>query len=179
MEGIAGGLVIKKQGRVRYELLTDDGDVHAWETTAYYIPDLPCRLFSPQAHFQELFQSGLDPRETSAFTIKRNNGVITWETGSPTTLNFCETTHLPRLCVYRKALDSAKALALKGCVTDEVNQNLTSKRKLALCFHFRLGHIAFQHVQWLGRQGLLGPEGVKMGKDALAAPKCAVCQFGK
>jgi hypothetical protein len=81
--------------------------------------------------------------------------------------------------VYRNALDSAKALALKGCVTEEVNQNLTTKQKLALRFHFRLGHISFQHIQWLGRQGLLGPEGVKMGKDAITAPKCAACQFGK
>jgi hypothetical protein len=64
MEGIAGGLVIRQQGRVRYEILTDDGNVHPLETTAYYIPELPCRLFSPQAHFQGLFQSGLDPRET-------------------------------------------------------------------------------------------------------------------
>jgi hypothetical protein len=81
--------------------------------------------------------------------------------------------------VYRNALVSAKALALKGCVTDEVNQNLTTSQKLLLRFHFRLGHIAFQHIQWLGRQGLLGPEGVKMGKTSLTAPKCAACQFGK
>jgi hypothetical protein len=179
MEGIAGGLVIKQQGRVRYELLTDDGNVHELETTAYYMPELPCRLFSPQAHFQGLYQSGLDPRQTCDFAIKRNVGKITWETGSTTTVNFCETTHLPRLRVYRKALESAKALALKGCVTNEVNQNLTAKQKLALRFHFRLGHISFQHVQWLGRQGVLGPEGVTMGKDAVATPKCAACQFGK
>jgi hypothetical protein len=77
-------------------------------------------------------------------------------------------------------MDSAKALALKGCVTDEVNQNLTSTQKLLLRFHFRLGHIGFQHVQWLGRQGLLGPEGVTMGnKSNLTVPKCTVCQFGK
>jgi hypothetical protein len=179
MEGIAGGLQIRQIGRVRYELLTDNGNVHTLETTAYFMPDLPCRLFSPQAHFQEQFKSGMDPRESSDLSIKRNRGVITWENGSKTTLSFCETTHLPRLRVYRNALDSAKALALKGCVTDEVNQNLTTKQKLALRFHFRLGHIAFQHVQWLGRQGLLGPEGVKMGKDAITAPKCAACQFGK
>jgi hypothetical protein len=77
-------------------------------------------------------------------------------------------------------MDSAKALALKGCVTDEVNQNLTSTQKLLLRFHFRLGHIGFQHVPWLGRQGLLGPEGVTMGnKSNLTVPKCAACQFGK
>jgi hypothetical protein len=115
----------------------------------------------------------------SGFTIKRNRGVLTWQNGSETTVELCETTHLPQLRVYRNALDSAKALALKGCVTDEINQNLTPIQKIALRFHFRLGHIAFNHVQWIGRQGWLGPEGVKMGKSSLTTPKCAACQFGK
>jgi hypothetical protein len=180
MEGTAGGIKIQQKGRVGYELLTDEGDVHVLETTAYYMPELPCRLFSPQAHFQELYQSGLDPRERSHLSIRRKTGTITWGNSSTTALQYCENTHLPRLRVYRNAMDNAKALALKGCVTDEVNQNLTSTQKLALRFHFRLGHIAFQHIQWLGRQGLLGAEGVKMGgKTSFTIPKCAACQFGK
>jgi hypothetical protein len=88
MEGIAGGLQIRQKGRVKYELLTDAGDVHVLETTAYFMPDLPCRLFSPQAHFQEQFHSGLDPRETSNLSIRRNRGVITWENQSQTTHAF-------------------------------------------------------------------------------------------
>jgi hypothetical protein len=60
----------------------------------------------------------MDPRESSDLSIKRNRGVITWNNGSKMTLSFCEMTHLPRLRVYRNALDSAKALALKGCVTE-------------------------------------------------------------
>jgi hypothetical protein len=81
--------------------------------------------------------------------------------------------------VFQNALHSAKTLALKGSVTDEVNQNLTQIQKLALQLHFRLSHIAFQHVQWLGRQGWLSPEGVKMGMATRTAPKCAAGQFGK
>jgi hypothetical protein len=53
-------------------MLTDDGDVHVLKTTAYLIPELPCRLFSRQAHFQELFKNGLDPCESANFAIKRN-----------------------------------------------------------------------------------------------------------
>jgi hypothetical protein len=147
MEGIAGGLEIRQMGRVRYELLTDGGDVHVLETSAYLIPELPCRLFSPQAYFQEQFHLGLDPRESATFSIKRNISVLTWEDRSVTTVQFCNTMHLPRLRVYRNALDSAKALALKGCVTDEVNQNLTSIQKLALRFSFSVGtHIVPTHT---------------------------------
>jgi hypothetical protein len=162
-----------------YELLTDDGKVHVLDTTAYYMPELPCRLFSPQAHFRELVVLGNDPNAKAAFTVKHHQALVTWETSKTTTLNHCEFTHLPRLRVYSAALNSAKALALKGCVTDEINQNLTNIQKLALRFHFRLGHIGFQHVQGLGRQGTLGPEGVKLGKASLSISKCAACQFGK
>ena len=34
------------------------------------------------------------------------------------------------------------------CVTNEANQNLTLSHKELLRWHFRLGHIVFQHVQW-------------------------------
>jgi hypothetical protein len=72
MEGIAGGLLIRQKGRVRYELLTDNGEVHVLETTAYLMTELLCRLFSPQSHFYELHQSGLDPRKSCNFAIQRN-----------------------------------------------------------------------------------------------------------
>jgi Reverse transcriptase (RNA-dependent DNA polymerase)/GAG-pre-integrase domain len=64
-------------------------------------------------------------------------------------------------------------------VTEEANQNLTHQQKILLKWHFRLGHIGFATVQWLGRNGLLGPFGQKMGAARLDAPKCAACQFGK
>jgi hypothetical protein len=76
MEGIAGGLVVRQQGSIKYELLTDAGDIHVLKTTAYYMPKLPCRLFSPQAHFQEPFTSGQDLRKRSGLVIKHNHGVI-------------------------------------------------------------------------------------------------------
>jgi hypothetical protein len=94
-------------------------------------------------------------------------------------VELCETTYLPQLQDYRNALDSAKALAFKGCVTDDINQNLTPMQKTALQIYFQLRHVAFKHMQWIRRQGWLGPEGVKMGTSSLATPKCAACQFGK
>ena len=36
-----------------------------------------------------------------------------------------------------------------------------------------------QNLQWIGRQGWLGPIGEKMGSTTVDAPKCAACQFGK
>jgi hypothetical protein len=79
-------LFINRDGSVTYELLTDACDIHVLENTAYYMPELPCRLFSPQAHFQELFTSGQDPRKRSGLVIKSNRGVITWANDTTTTL---------------------------------------------------------------------------------------------
>ena len=42
-----------------------------------------------------------------------------------------------------------KSLASDICVTYEAYQNLTTSHKDLLQWHFRLGHIGFQHVQWL------------------------------
>jgi hypothetical protein len=111
---------------------------------------------------------------------------MTWEAGegeretkATVSIQYDFLTHLPTLRAYRCAYSTAKALTLKGCVTDEVNQNLTFKQKLLLRFHFRLGHLGFQAVQWLGRQGILGEQGLKMALGKLEAPKCAACLFGK
>jgi len=64
---------------------------------------------------------------------------------------------------------------LNLCVTDEVNQNLTASQKLLLKWHFKLGHLAFQHVQWLARQGYLP---AKISTVDVSTIKCASCRFG-
>ena len=66
---------------------------------------------------------------------------------------------------YQDVMTMANALALKGCVTDEVNQNLTYAQKMLLRAHYQLGHLGFKAVQWIGRQGWLGPLGEKMGQS--------------
>ena len=71
-------------------------------------------------------------------------------------------THLPKVWAYKNAVATASVLALKGNVDDDTNQNLTSAQKTLLRWHFRLGHIGFAWVQWLGQQGFLGVHGEKM-----------------
>ncbi len=80
---------------------------------------------------------------------------------------------------YRNALETANLLALKACLTDERNQNLTSAQKMLLRWHFKLGHTGFAAVQWLGRQGFFGPRGEAMGHARCDSPKCGTCLLGK
>jgi hypothetical protein len=90
-----------------------------------------------------------------------------------------DVTNLPQVRAYKSALSSVTALAMNWCVTNEMNQNLTQQQKILLKWHFRLGHLGFATVQWLGQNKMLGPFGEKMGAAHLLAPKCAACQFGK
>ena len=72
-----------------------------------------------------------------------------------------------------------KALTSHVCVTNEANQNLTPSQKELLRWHFRLGYIGFQHVQWLIRTGHLK---VKVNSKAVAnfeRLKYDACDFVK
>ena len=65
------------------------------------------------------------------------------------------------------------------CVTNEANQNFTPSQKNLLRCHFRLGHIGFQHVQWLIRTGRLKVQGNSKAVANCERPKFAACEFGK
>ena len=179
IDGIAGGLPITQQGQVRYELIDDKGSIQEIIADAYLIPGLGCRLFSPQSYFRQQFHTGLDPHANGHLHVNHDTSVLVLANKSKVTIHYDTMTHLPRLPAYSNALTSANALAIVGCVTDETNQNLTVQQKILLKWHFRLGHLGFNTVQWLGRQGVLGQFGDKMGAARLHAPKCAACQYGK
>ncbi len=175
--GIAGGLEAKQRGTIRYEVLTDQGNVATIRAEALLVPNLSTRLLSPQDYLWQLHTTGEDTK--ASFTTRALEAKLTWGSGETLTIEYDENTFLPVVRAYSSATQTAEALALRGCVTEEVNQNLTPGQKLLLRFHYKLGHLAFAAVQWLGRQGWLGPKGEKMGHQNLQAPKCAACQFGK
>jgi hypothetical protein len=179
MDGIAGGLMISQEGQVKYEIVDDRGSVQELIVDAYLIPSLPCRLFSPQSYFKQQHESNKDPHENCSMVVKHDKTLVTLANELVVTAYYDQQTYLPRIHAYKSALKSANILAMQGCVTEEINQNLTPQQKILLKWHFRLGHVGFATVQWLGRNGLLGPFGEKMGATRLAAPKCAACQFGK
>ena len=175
MSGIGGNVTVNQRGVVRYEVIDDDADIQVLLTHAYYTPAVQCRLFSPQAYLAEQSSAGTE----GEMVVRANKSVLKWANGKTLSIQYDESTNLPKVRAYKDAIDTASVLALKGNVDDETNQNLTSAQKTLLRWHFRLGHIGFAAIQWLGRQGFLGLHGEKMGAANLQAPKCAACQFGK
>ena len=59
------------------------------------------------------------------------------------------------------------------CVVDEENQNLSMNQKELLKWHFKLGHMQLDWVQWLGCKGYLPKQIANVAK-----PLCSSCQIG-
>ena len=95
------------------------------------------------------------------------------------TLPYDSSTFLPRLTLFQKGTGQKVLKAMAGTVTQETNQNLTPLRKLWLQWHFKIGHLGFEHVRWLGINGALGPQAQKIRQDDPSVPKCGACQLGK
>jgi hypothetical protein len=176
MDGIGGSLSATHEGQVHYEVINDSGEVSMIECTSLYMPKLQCRLYSPQCHFRELQSLG---KPEGSLRVTWDKSVLDLPASPSITISYEHTTHLPVMQAYKNIISTAESLAMTGCVTNEVNQNLTYLGKLLLQWHFKLGHVGFSTVKWIGRQGILGKLGEKMGQDQVKIPKCAACQFGK
>ena len=105
------------------------------EMQAYYLSQLKTRLLSPQA-FLKSNKSSLGSK--ACFSLYADRAALNLGGGERAEISipYDSTTHLPILRAYRNALSTANALTLKGCVSEETNQNLTFRQKLLLCFHF-------------------------------------------
>ena len=172
LTGIGGKLKASKEGIMRFEVITEKGDVVTVRTRGMYLPDLHCRLFSPQAYFKE--------HNNPDIYAKFNHKGIEFSLGNGNIVSTCyhELTHLPVIAGFTSALTTAKLMSMSGWVTDEHNRNLIMLQKYLLRWHHRLGHLGFQHLQWIGRKQWLGKLGEKIGKCNNPAPQCASCQFG-
>ncbi len=113
--------------------------------------------------------------------MKVNHKECTFVTsdGLSVDVDFHKQNFLPVMNCFLNAIKVAENLALEGSVISVDNTNLTFLQKTLLKWHYKLGHLGFQHVQFLGRQSWLGSVGYKIGKTTVQPPKCAACQFGK
>lgn len=179
MEGIAGSIYCTKKGTVHYEFMSDNGTKEIIEDESYYMPEMGCRLFSPQAYLQSLGMQS-DTPDNCNMIVYHDRAILSLKSGNKVTIPLHPRSQLPVLAVTID-LDSdvKKVKAYKGSVTDEVNQNLSVLQKHLLKWHNKLGHLYMQHVQWLGRKGLLDTHGSKWGSTKVIIPKCSACLLGK
>ena len=130
---------------------------------AYYVPGLPkyLRIISPQgirtsegykgtfiAHCHDEYDSYAE------LNLKEENPV--WQKVKPVERVYVKYDPKNNLPTHESTLPNHiekefKELASDVCVTNEANQNFTHSQKEQLQWHFILGHIGFQHIQWLIR----------------------------
>ena len=176
MDGIGATMEATHGGLLRYEFVMDDGTLGKFEGYGLYLPNMTCRLFSPQAYLSAYHAQ--HKRRAGTFSVDFNNTKFLRADGKVVTIPYDKVTRLPILQAFHSAEGVAESLAL-NCVTSEVNQNLTYLQKVLLQWHFKLGHVGFQNLQWIGRQGWIGKLAVKMGSTSVNPPKCAACLFGR
>ena len=139
------------------------------------------RLFSPQAYFHHC------PNHNGSFTISWSKLHLTLDNGKvhngkpikdilPCFID--KHSFLPMLTCFHDADKVALNLSSdSGCITNNSN-NLSPLQTLLLHFHFKLGHIGFQHLQWLLNSGIFGPLGIQCSSKDVTPPKWQSCIQG-
>jgi hypothetical protein len=172
--GIAGGLTVTQCGQVAWETVDDFGNIVSLQTKAFLQEQLPCRLFSPQAFLKHSSQKVDDHfRVYSDRAEVHQNGV------KLLTMPF-DSSFLPRITMFRRGTAQATLAALNATLVGETNSNISPWTKHWLRWHYKLGHLGFEHVRRLGVAGYLDTKALNLTKSELAAaPKCAACCYGK
>jgi hypothetical protein len=153
LKGLAKGLKIEGMGYVMWAVLDTRGMLRMLKLPAYYVPKTPVRLLSTTSLLQtyggetihmephQLTLSG-DPND---FT----RGAVVVHTDPSNNLPTCQ------IYSYGEPDRAVEALSTTLSVVSDENANLTEAQKELLRWHFRLGHLAFQKVQFLMRFGVL------------------------
>jgi hypothetical protein len=100
--------------------------------------------------------------------------VFYWKTGEALTIHYNHCSLLPVVQGYNNNSKQAACNTVESsnmCVIDEGNQNLTENQKELLKWHFKLGHMGLDWVQWLGREGFL-PKTVANFERSVCASCC-------
>ena len=92
-------------------------------------------------------------------------------TNATVTLPRDQATKLQKLRCFSDVMETAEAMA-NLCVTDDFSRNLTQLQKVLLQRNWKLGHVGFRRLQWIGRQGWSGKIGERFGVSSTQHPKC-------
>ena len=137
LDGISGSLSANQHGLARFEVFDDDGKICVLEQTMLYMPELKCRLWSPQFYFEAMSKNGggeeLSGGQEPHLSTYWNRSVLHLPKHT-ITMPHHHATRLPIIPGFKDALSTCKTLAMSS-VTDEINQNLSTLQKMLLQWH--------------------------------------------
>jgi len=178
LQGIAGGLIIEYVGVAQWETLDKNGDIVQFEEQVLIHKDLLNRLLSPQA-FLSRDRHGTPTGTTQSHCRIFHNQAESHKDGRHLLTMDFDSSFLPCLTLFKK---STAVHTLKGlnAVVHSSNSNLSEVKKLWLKWHYKLGHIGFQHILTLALGGFLDRASLSLHDCTIALrPTCAACQYGK
>jgi len=179
LTGICGTVEIKDQGEIKVQVVMDSGAIKEIATQAYWIPEMKCRLFSPQSFFQD----GKGGSNSGyQFVVERDSSCFKFGEGldNQLTLQMDPQTKLHQFKAYKSILTITNAHILQACVEDDDNKNLSRSQKLWFKLHCKLGHHSVKQIQCLARRGWLGSkEQAMLSRTVEIVPHCAACIMGK
>ena len=182
LNGIAKGLRIEGEGKVHWSFHDSSGKLRTLELPAYYVPKIRVRLLSTTSLLQTYSDETIKV-EAHQLTM---SGIEGDPNRSPIIALVNPENNLPTSQAYRQpaVLPAAECLNTTISAVNEANFNLSEPEKELLRWHYRLGHMSFQKIQFLMRSGVLtkSNHNRKLHQAACSLtqlPKCAACQYGK
>ena len=152
LQGLTKGLKIEAQGHVLWSFQDTKGQLRSLKIRAYLVPKAQVRLLSTSGLLQAY------PDET--ITIESHRLTLSG-TSDPTRGSIIAridpSNNLPTTLAYRysDAVETAQGLNAVVTTVSQSNFNLSEPQKELLRWHFRLGHVSMQTIQFLMCSGVL------------------------
>ena len=181
--GISKGLVVKRKGIVRWNLIDEKGVVRPLEVPALYVPNCKVHLLRPHSVIEKYDDESISMKE---YGMKLSGSTNDTTRGSVSAI-ISKANNLPSCIAFsdKGLTEAATALNASISVVHSSNTNLSQSEKFFLQWHWRLGHPGYNRLMFLFRSGVLSTSKVslRMIKGVLSSvkhvPKCAACMFGK
>ena len=199
LTGLAKGMKILGQGKVRWSFEDTDGNIRHLLLDAYLVEEATMRLIGTKSLLEQY------PGETITMTDSHLmlSGIPSDPTKGPIKVPYNPRNKLPISEAYKFSEDEAADLfqanllsaeqvpstneeltALSVNVIQVANQNLSHVEKEILKYHYMFGHIGMDRLQYLFRSGVLAKSETARRLHHQCAnvkefPKCAACCYGK
>jgi hypothetical protein len=146
LKGIAKGIHIERIGHAAFSMTDSTGELRTVKTKAVYCPQSTVKRLSISALLQEYVNKTILIISTGLTLSGCKTGVVHT---NPIYVTIDAQCNLPTSQSYRHSCHNKlpKTLITSVSIVEQDNHNLGEAGKEWLRWHFRLGHMSFQHVK--------------------------------
>ena len=132
MYGISGKIFDTHYGTLQFKCKCVSGVEYIIEDKGYYLPSLPCRLFSPQTYIKNVSLNYENMGNVFFMTIY-DKEILKGVNGNRISIPYDPITSLPIMDVYTRNEEKKMVInIIVGSVTFESNKNISEMKKYSL-----------------------------------------------